>query len=804
MAILSEIKKWFYMIRLNNNWEFAYTWTEDFMKGFIDGDSIRLPHNIKNLPLHNAQDLPQVMICGYRHTIEVPKEIIGQKVFLIFDAVAPSCEVYLNNELVGKHEGGYTRFSIDISKSIKSGKNTIAVKVDCHEIWQDAESDKAFDFITCAGIYRDVWLDIRPNTYIKDVSIATIDENRISLDIETVGEPMIIDAEVYDAGGSLIASEKNCTKHSEIYISQAHHWSVSNPYIYRCVVFIDSEDGEDYFETTFGIRTAKFESDGFYLNGEKTFLRGLNRHQMFPYIGYAATESLQREDARILKEDCYVNCVRTWHYPPSEYFIDECDRQGICVLMDLTDTDFFAHDEENKNLLENARCQINQFKNHPSIVMWGALADGTYDNGLIHEMDPSRQTYAVCNQVCENISEDVYAYTDYSHNGGNFGCLPKNKVMVNASKPYIIAEAAGWMIPTKAFDDFGRRQDQAIYHARVLDTAMAMGGISGSIQNSMCDYATRKNFGSGDRVRYHGVLDQFRNPKLAAYMYKSQKTIEDTFMAAADFSAGEGADESEKSDAVLALSTNFCQGDYAGGKMGSVYAFTNADEIKLYRNDELINSFKARDWDSLEHGPVEINDMIGSSLEEKEGLDGATAQQLKKCFDLANAYGVHNLSFKDRSFFNLVLKKSKLSIQDFEKLYNKYVTDYARGASWKVDALKDDKIVKSISLESGEDLYIEANVSATTLLEGSCYDMALVRIRIVDKKGNLANYSQVPVAFATEGVIDIVGPMVTTAEGGMCGTIVKTTGWDGYGKLIIYTEGGMETTIDFNVVILEK
>ena len=85
----------------------------------------------------------------------------------------------------------------------------------------------------------------------------------------------------------------------------------------------------DRKQVTFGFRTAEFRADGFYLNGKKTFLRGLNRHQSFPYIGYAAPESLQREDARILQEELHCTAVRTSHYPQSQYFLDECDRRGL-------------------------------------------------------------------------------------------------------------------------------------------------------------------------------------------------------------------------------------------------------------------------------------------------------------------------------------------------------------------------------------------------------------------------------------------------------------------------------------------
>ena len=85
----------------------------------------------------------------------------------------------------------------------------------------------------------------------------------------------------------------------------------------------------------FGFRTAEFRRGGFYLNGERVFLRGLNRHQCYPYMGYAAPEALQREDARILKEELCCTAVRTSHYPQSRHFIDACDELGLLVFTEL-------------------------------------------------------------------------------------------------------------------------------------------------------------------------------------------------------------------------------------------------------------------------------------------------------------------------------------------------------------------------------------------------------------------------------------------------------------------------------------
>ena len=100
-------------------------------------------------------------------------------------------------------------------------------------------------------------------------------------------------------------------------------------------------------------------------------MRGLNRHQSYPYMGYAAPESLQREDARILKEELCCNAVRTSHYPQSQYFIDECDRLGLLVFTELPGWRHIGDERWKEQACENLREMILQYRNHPSIVLWG-------------------------------------------------------------------------------------------------------------------------------------------------------------------------------------------------------------------------------------------------------------------------------------------------------------------------------------------------------------------------------------------------------------------------------------------------
>ena len=118
-----------------------------------------------------------------------------------------------------------------------------------------------------------------------------------------------------------------------------------------------------------------------------------------------------------------------------------------------------------------------------------------------------------------SLLEDVYTYNDFVHEGNNPGCEPKKAVTPDASKPYLISEYGGHMFPGKSFDCEEHRLEHALRHAKILNDIAAQEDIAGSFGWCMFDYNTHRDFGSGDRICYHGVLDMFRNKKLAADVY---------------------------------------------------------------------------------------------------------------------------------------------------------------------------------------------------------------------------------------------------------------------------------------------
>lgn len=771
------------MISLCSGWQFAESWSEEFLSGAGEAEDVRLPHTVRELPLHYAGPEDYEMLCGYRRVLHIPAEYEGKRLFLQFDGAAHIASVFVNGRETVTHRCGYTAFRVEITGLVRYGAdNLVAVRLDCTENPAIPPFGFVIDYLTYGGLYREVWLDVREQAYIEDIFVTTPAAGRVRAVLTVSGGQQHVRLRVLD-GGACLAECGGDGSEFDVSVPNAAQWSPEHPKLYTLEAMLDNGDTQ---RVSFGFRTAEFRADGLYLNGERVFMRGLNRHQSYPYIGYAAPESLQREDARILKHELGCNAVRTSHYPQSRYFIDECDREGLLVFTELPGWQHIGGEEWKAQAVENVREMIMQYRNHPSIVLWGVRINESVDdddlyrrtNALAHELDPSRATSGVRYLEKSSLLEDVYSYNDFSHCGDNAGVKPKRKVTPDMHRALIVSEHNGHMFPTKSFDPWEKRQAQALRHARVLNDAAADGEHAGCFGWCMFDYPTHKDFGSGDRVCYHGVMDAFRNPKTAAALYASQ--------------SGETP--------VLEVGSPMDIGDYAAGNTGRVYVFTNADEVALYKNDRYVTSFRPSGWSGLTHGPVLADDTIGCLLNTQEGFTGAKEKLLHDCLVSAGKHGLANMPLGDKLKMLRCMAMYKLTFADGVKLYGKYVGNWGGEATrWRFDGIRDGRSVASCTRAPGKHLHIEARVSSTALTERASYDMAAVRIRLLDEYGNTASYAQLPVELETGGVIGIAGPHTVTAEGGMCGTYVRSLGRAGSGTLTLRVQGLESVKIEFTV-----
>lgn len=763
-----------------SGWEFTESWSEDFLAFQGSAQRVRLPHTVRETVQNYALPEHYEMVCGYRRKLAVPAEAAGKRVFLQFDGAAHIAEVYINGALAASHRCGYTAFRVELTDLVTPGEEAdIAVKLDCTENGAVPPFGFVIDYLTYGGLYREVWLEVREQSYVSDIFVvAGMDRSAcVRFTVDGAYE----NARVRILDGERVLAEgagRDCVTLS---VPDARLWEPGQGQLYSCEVSLPSGDSK---AVCFGFRSVEFTAEHCLINGRSVFLRGLNRHQCWPYIGYAAPESLQREDARILSEELQLVAVRTSHYPQSQYFIDECDRRGLLVFTEIPGWQHVGGEAWIDQAVENVREMVTQYRNHPSIVLWGVRINESQDyddfytrtNALAHSLDPSRPTSGVRYLEKSSLLEDVYAYNDFSHRGFNAGCREKRDVTPDMSKALLISEHSGHMFPTKSYDTWERRQEHALRHARVLNAAMADGAHVGCFGWCMFDYPTHKDFGSGNRVCYHGVLDAFRNPKLAAATYASQ---------------GEG-------HFVLDVGSSMDIGDYPGGETGETYAFTNAQCVKLYKNDHYVASFESRGWDGLKHGPVLIDDKIGDLLRSQEGFAPEKAAFMHDLLQTAAKTGLANLPEPETLAARMA--EYGVSMADAAALYGKYVGNWGGEATrWRFDAVEDGKVVASVTRAPGSTLHLAAEASATELRESDRYDMAAVRVRIEDDYGNVTPYAQLPLHFSVEGAAELVGPADVTAEGGMSGCYLRTVGKSGSAVLTIRAPQAGEISIRFNI-----
>ena len=775
---------------INDGWEFTSEWSEEFLKGQGTAQSVRLPHTCRELPLHCIDPKDYQLLCGYRRSLNIPEKLKGKRLFLQLDGAAHIATVYVNGTEAAIHRCGYTAFRVELTELVKFGElNQLSVKLDTSENPSIPPFGFVVDYLTYGGLYREVWLDVREKSCITDIYVTTptISTAEVKVSADNAPADAKYEVEVLNSDGERVCNGNT----GHISLLDAKPWSTESPNLYKCVVRLLTSEGRelDRQETVFAFRTAEFRADGFYLNGKKTFLRGLNRHQSYPYVGYAVPESLQREDARILKEELGCNAVRTSHYPQSHYFLDECDKLGLLVFTELPGWQHIGDDKWKEQAYENLREMILQYRNHPSIVLWGVRINESQDddefytrtNAIAHELDPSRQTSGVRYLEKSHLLEDVYAFNDFSHDGIAPGAKPKKAVTTNMSKALLISECNGHMYPTKSFDTWEKRQEHALRHIRVHNAALKE--HAGCFGWCMFDYLTHKDFGSGDRICYHGVMDAFRNPKLAAAAYASQ---------------GDGSP-------VLEVGSSMDIGDYPGGRLGEVYVFSNADEVALYKNDIFVTKMNRSKWSSLPHPPFVADDTIGELLETQEGFSPSKARLLRQCLLAAGKYGLAGLPLSYKLKMLWCMARYGLKFKDGVDLYGKYVANWGgESTSWRFEGIKDGKAISAVVCSPSASLRLSVKISSTELTEGTSYDMAAVRVRITDENGNLAPYAQLPITFSISGAAELVGPSVVTAEGGMCGTYIRTVGTTGTAVLTIHTEQTEDVVLQFKINVGER
>lgn len=321
---------------------------------------------------------PQSSIGWYRRRFTLAKEDAGKRIAFDFDGVFRDCQVWLNGVLLGRHEGGYSPFGFDATDVARPGaENILTVRVDATqgEGW----------FYEGAGIYRHVWLVKTAPAHIPKwgvVVTSRVEAGRAVLAIATdvtndadQAAAIALESQVVDPAGRTVATLmqsgvaigpwKATVVRQTIALPDPVLWSIEKPALYRVVSTVRSAGRViDVVTTRTGIRTIRFDADkGFFLNGRRVQIQGVCNHQDHAGVGAAVPDRLQRFRIERLK-DMGVNAYRTSHNPPAPEILEAADELGMLVM---DETRLFSSSDLS---LEHLRALVRRDRNHPSVILW--------------------------------------------------------------------------------------------------------------------------------------------------------------------------------------------------------------------------------------------------------------------------------------------------------------------------------------------------------------------------------------------------------------------------------------------------
>lgn len=554
--------------------------------------------------------------CEYRRPLRIAKLVPGTRYVLAFGAAMHTAQVLLDDEEIGQHVGGYLPFEVDLTAHLREGMaHFLTVRLD-NRSNPDVPPGKRFedlDFCWYGGLYRSVELRMYPEVHITDpvaanepagggIFVRTLSATaekavlQIKVHVRNTGrsprdfqvEVDLLRGAVEVSGGHRVVCvlPGRSSTHVEIQLAveQPHLWSPTSPALHQVRVSLRSPDGNliDTRSERVGLRRIAFSrSGGFVLNGQPLRLRGTNRHQEYPYAGYALPRLAQVRDARWIKEAGF-DYVRLSHYPQSTDFLNACDELGIVVMNCIPGWQYLGGERFRQNCFEAARHLIRRDRNHPCVIGWElSLNETEMDEAFTeklqaigHEEYPgdqmftagwldrydiylhSRQHGEIHRWKNDDKALIVAEYGDWEFYASNEGFDQKTGAGVHAA----------WSNSRKFRSDGERGlRQQAWNHMLALNDTLSSPAVLDG-QWSMFDYARG----------YHpvraacGVMDIFRLPKYSYYFYRSQRG------------------PTEKGEGWTGGPMVFIASHWTPASDLRILVFSNCDEVELRINQTVI------------------------------------------------------------------------------------------------------------------------------------------------------------------------------------------------------------------------
>ncbi len=754
-------------INFNDNWRFKRCEPfENNIKTFkeldfedVQWETVILPHTPRLEPLV-VNDQWQG-ICWYRKKFQLDPIYQGKKILIEFEAAMQLADVWVNGQYKTTHYGGYLPFTIDISKDVLFDKsNLIVVRLDNRDNPEipPGKPLKELDFCMYGSLYRNVKLHITDLLHITDAVQANqvagggifvrfpqveTDQAQLWVQTQVINESnkerkFSVITKLLNDANKMIAQQvstelilkslavENVVQ--TITVPNPRLWYPQSPYLYQLYSSIYQDDQIiDQIITPVGIRRISFDAkDGFKINGEKCYLRGTNRHQEYPYIGYALSDNANYRDALAIKQAGF-NLVRLSHYPHSPAFLAACDQLGIFVIDAIPGWQFFGDDLFQQRSYQDCRDLIRRDRNHPSVILWEVSLN---ESNMTNEFMATTQRLAHTEypgDQCFTCGWQDGAY-DVFIPARQHASAPEYWKGYNRNQPLLIAEYGDWEYyaqnagfnqpeftnlsssqrNSRQLRGNGEKsmQQQVLNFQEALNDNLASPAV-GCANWLMFDY----NRGYANNIEASGIMDIFRIPKFAFYFYQSQQPP-DTL-----------SDDPPQLSPMLYIANYWLENSDL-----HVTVFSNCDQVKLQLNNR----------------------------------------------DVARQNSANELLAKNLAFPPITFKVAKFQAGELE------ASGWIRGkkvASYKVSTPLTPRF-----------LGLTTNCGKVLPAPGK-KDVFFVYASILDQKGRLVPVTANEVLFDLTGPGQLIGRNPIPAEAGIAAIVVETSGQRGVIKIGAYSPG---------------
>ncbi|HZK07921.1 MAG TPA: glycoside hydrolase family 2 TIM barrel-domain containing protein [Bacteroidales bacterium] len=558
-----------------SGWKFSRKATGDTT--FTDWETINLPNTMR---IESLVVNDQFQGLGhYIKTFSV-SEINDKKFFLYFEGVMQMATVYINGEKVLTHSGGYLPFTVDATPFLcADSTNQIEVWVDNTDNPQvpPGKALADLDFNNFGGIYRNVHLITTGKIFITDAVEANeaagggvlVDFDEVNAELAQgilrvqaknesgSGENLRLLTTLISPDGQIfhfrsdkkhVKPDSTITLQQELVVDDPLLWSPQQPHLYRLLLeLMAGERLLDSISLNIGIRKIELTENGFFVNGEKQFLRGTNRHQEYPYVGYALSDEAQWRDAVKIKSAGF-DFVRLSHYPHAEAFMNACDALGLLVMDCIPGWQYFGGSVFVENSFQNCRDMIRRDRNHACVAFWELSLNESWMtdeymqtvNEILNEELPFGDSYSA--GWMDHPAYDLFIPARQHAEPPDYWNFYKN-----GSRKVFVAEYGDWEyyaknagFNQKAFGDLkadertsrqlrGNGEKCLLQQALNFSEATASNrrgvGTIGHANWLMFDY----NRGYADDLEASGIADIFRIPKFAWYFYQSQRPPQEQY-----------------------------------------------------------------------------------------------------------------------------------------------------------------------------------------------------------------------------------------------------------------------------------